>query len=477
MNTKQFLNTILFLFGSIQLLPQAGEAVGIAESTVNNETWITIFVHGSFSLRPHLSIGNAMRMLYDTLEESVYHRSTEISRRDPFYQKNQPMLGFGLEKIDINAPNKEEIARIFADCFEQISQKAGNKPSQEYYAFGWSGLVSHKLRYIEAEHFYDDMVKIVQEYRDRGITPKIRMIGYSHGGNIILQLGAIFITKPEHEKIYIDELFFLGVPIQVETDYLINSPIFKRVYNIYSRSDNVQQLDFFSFKRFFSRQRFENRRNFEIPDKITQYKIQVSQYAPKKKGLDPNTPIPEKKGARRKLFWHLKYAPGHFELWFMGWTLLTFRKEFPLNPLPIAAFLPLITLDHDQHPELSHDLLLDINTTTETITFKDRTPRYKRDKPTLTRPFLTQEELKAIQEHALTCEAEDYDKETYDRKTANSIKIAREEQRALKRLRRKIRKEYSSKKFREMSKREMLEQQQAVSINLHDADSPYLGHL
>ena len=127
------------------------------------DQWINIFVHGSFSLKPHLSLTNMMNMLYDTLEESIYHRATEINRRDPFYHKNQAMLGFGLQKIHINKPNKDEAARILGYSFEQISQIAGNKPTDEYYAYGWSGLVSHSLRYIEAEHMYKDLLELKQE--------------------------------------------------------------------------------------------------------------------------------------------------------------------------------------------------------------------------------------------------------------------------------------------------------------------------
>jgi len=442
------------------------------------DKWVTIFVHGSFSLKPHLSLTNMMNMLYDTLEESVYHRSTEINRRDPFYYKNQTMLGFGLEKVHIHSPNKDEAARILGYSFEQMSQKAGNFPSDEYYTYGWSGLVSHKLRYIEAEHLYKDLLDLTERYKQQGINPKLRIVSYSHGGNLALQLGAIFVTQPKDKKLYIDQLFFLGTPIQVETDYLINSPVFKRVYNIYSRADSVQRLDFFSFKRFFSKQKFEDRRNFETPDKVTQYKIQVSRYAPKNKNIDPDTPLPLNKKQRKKLFRAQHYAPGHFELWFMGWTLLTFRKEFPLNPLPIASFLPLLTLDHDKHPELSHDLLLDINTTEETITFTNRTPRYSRKKPKLVRPFLSKKELQDTKDYALLFEAEDYDFETYNEKTMNSIKIAKEERRSLKRLRKKIRKKYKGDKYKDISKKEVLEQEEAISINLHrEAGLPYLGHL
>lgn len=446
-------------------------------TTKSMDQWINVFVHGSFSLKPHLSLTNMMNMLYDAIEESIYHRATEINRRDPFYHKNQAMLGFGLQRMHIDAPNKDEAARILGYSFEQISQIAGNKPSNEYYAYGWSGLVSHSLRYIEAEHMYTDLIALKEEYERKGINPKFRIISYSHGGNMALQLGAIFVTKPKTEKLYIDELFFLGTPIQRETDYLINSPVFRRIYNIYSQKDSVQRLDFFSFKRFFSNQRFQNRRNFEIPDKVTQYRIQVSDYKPKNKKTDPNTPLPKNKKQIKKLFKKSSYCPGHFEMWFLGWTLLTFRKDFPLNPLPIAAILPLLTLDHSKYPELSHDLNVDINVTTEKITFVDRTPRYKRNKPKLIRPFLSQDQLKGLQEYALQFEAEEYDFKMYNEKTINSIKIARAEKRSLKKMRKKISKEYHGEALKEISKKEILEQEQLSSINLHEKKPPLSGHL
>jgi hypothetical protein len=440
------------------------------------DQWITIFVHGSFSLKPHLTLTNMMNMLYDTLEESIYHRATEINRRDPFYHKNQAMLGFGLEKVHINAPNKDEAARILGYSFEQISQIAGNQPSNQYYTYGWSGLVSHSLRYAEAEHMYIDLLKLKNEYENKGFNPKFRIVSYSHGGNMALQLGAIFVTKPKSEQLFIDELFFLGTPIQVETDYLINSPAFKRVYNIYSIKDSIQRLDFFSFKRFFSNQRFKNRRNFEIPEKLTQYQIKISNYKPKK-GIDPEIPLPQSKKQRKKLFKKETYCPGHFEVWFLGWTLLTFRENFPTNPLPVAVFLPLLTLDHDQHPELSHDLIVDINTTEETITFIDRTPRYKRNKPKLIKPFISKKKLQQLQKYALQFESVEYDLEMYNKKTINSIKIAKAEQRSLKNMRKKIIKKYDGKQLKNISKKEIIEQEKAASIHLYEDKPPFLGHL
>ena len=59
----------------------------------------------------------------------------------------------------------------------------------------------------------------------------MRVIAYSHGGNLALQLGAVHVTKSAEEQFTINELFLFGTPVQTETDYLINSPLFNKVYN------------------------------------------------------------------------------------------------------------------------------------------------------------------------------------------------------------------------------------------------------
>ena len=77
---KKFLFTYIFI-----------NCFFLQAQTINHdhkETWITVFIHGSFSLKPHLNLSNIMKMLNDSIEESVYYRSTEINRRDPFFYKN-----------------------------------------------------------------------------------------------------------------------------------------------------------------------------------------------------------------------------------------------------------------------------------------------------------------------------------------------------------------------------------------------------
>lgn len=432
----------------------------IHTSQQKQDQWVTVFLHGSFSLRPHLNIRNIMKMLHDVIEETIYYRSTEINRRDPFFYKNQAMGEIGLHKIDLNKPTTVLAAPTVAHAFEEVSQEAGFPPSNQYYTFGWSGLVSNKLRYIEANFLYRELSKLIKSLKAKGMNPKLRVIGYSHGGNIGLQLGAIHHTKSKDEQFSIDEFHLLGTPIQVETDYLINSSVFKKVYNWYSRADGVQSLDFFSFKRWFSRKKFSKRRNFALPSKLTQLRIKVTGYEPKNMA-EPLNRKPETDAEIKKYFKEINYDPGHFELWFMGWTILTYRQGFPTNPLPIMVMIPLIMKYLNQEPKHPQDLIAEFKPQLEKVEIYPYRSKYRK-KYFIEKPLLKLSHLEAMQAHALKYKPENYNIETYNRKVYDAIKIVDHELSEIKRITRL-----------EQKKKKKLD----PIINLHPKQHVYEGHL
>lgn len=424
----------------------------------SKDMWITVFTHGSFSLKPHLNLRNFLKMLYDSIEETIYYRSTEINRRDPFFFKNQAIAELGLHKIDLDNPTTTSAAPVVALSFEKVCEQAGYPKSDQYYTFGWSGLVSNKLRYIEGGFLYRELSKLVQQLTSQGLNPKVRLIGYSHGGNIGLQLGAIHQTQPKDKQFSIEEFHMIGTPIQVETDYLINSPIFKKVYNWYSRADNVQNLDCFSFKRWFSKKKFSPRKNFTLPNKLVQIRLKVSDYIPKKK--EYFAIIPKNHKELYKYFKEINYDPGHFELWFMGWTILTYRKEFPTHPLPIMAFLPLITKAIESDPQLPHDLVAHVQPRFDRV---ELYPYRHIAKPhRVVFPFVDHKTLDSIKEFALKFTPEDYNIETYNRKVDDAISIVTKELKEVERL---------------THLEEKKKQKLAPTINLHDPNTTYQGHL
>lgn len=407
---------LLFLFLSLSAFTYKAE----------EDYWITIYIHGSFSVEPHISIKNAINVLRDKIEDSVYYRSIEICRHDTYFFRNQAMLAFGLQKVDFQDPNTQEAARIISRIFEKVAQDAGTHSCQEYYTFGWSGLVSNKLRYLESGLLYNKVQEKVRQLKADGLNPKVRIIGYSHGGNIALLLGAHHLSTEEEKKISVDELFLFGTPIQTETDYLVNSPLFKKVYNVYSMRDNIQVIDFLSYKRFFSARRFKSRRGFQLPDKLTQIRLRVNEYVP---FTSTNfCAIPKDEKTLLHNYRELNFDPGHYEQYLMGWTALYYRQDFPLNPLPVITMIPYLTKYLDSIKDLSNDVVIQIRPCNETMAiYNYNQPRTRRNKHKTIVPFMKQETLSALKKESLAYEPLDDNLEDYNRRMYNSIDVARHE--------------------------------------------------
>ena len=369
------------------------------------------------------------------------------------------MAGLGLHKIDIYDLHKNAAAPILAACFEEISLKSGYPKTDEYYTFGWSGLISNKLRFLEGAFLYQDLEKIFKQCQKDGFKPRVRLIGYSHGGNLALQLGAIYKTKPKNEHFYIDELWLLGTPIQVETDYLVNSPIFKEVFNFYSRADRVQTLDFFSFKRFFSKKKFSKRKNFKVPEKLHQVRIKITKYEPISSKYRDKEIVNDPKILSR-YFKEVNYDPGHFELWFMGWTILTYRQTFPFYPLPILTFLPIVTKFIEDNPEVPHDIVVEFKPDFDLIEVKPYHTIKSKFKATI--PFISKDFRLHIQHHSAKYIPNDYNIDIYNQKVYGAMNIAEHEWKEIKRLMKLERKQKKP-----IDKK----------INLHKESSSYKGHL
>ena len=94
-----------------------------------------------------------------------------------------------------------------------------------YYTYGWSGLLSKKAREAESEQFLTELEKLCADLRARNITPKIRLIGFSHGGNLCMQLAHAQQRLQKDSGITIDELILIGTPILSETESALNDPL------------------------------------------------------------------------------------------------------------------------------------------------------------------------------------------------------------------------------------------------------------
>ncbi len=391
-------------------------------SPTSKKVRITIFVHGIMSIKPHLSFGNIWRFLKDKVENTLYSETVMTMRKDDFFCKNQPMQAIGLHKINVDHIEPGYASGLTARLLNEVEQLVypETKYENHYYTFGWPGLLSARIRYLEAIPLYNDILALVKEFRAQGIEPEVRVIGYSHGGNLCLNLAAVRQHEDVDPSLIINELILLGVPIQCETDFLINDRIFKRIYHIYSRGDRIQKLDFFSTKRFFSRRVFKQRKYFELPQKLTQIQMRITRpVRSKKKECDTQhcyynlNKVPILSGKSK----HLRdISPGHIELWFFSWTPSNYRSHLPIAPLPLLVFLPLIlatteeTLCRAQAANPKKPIIMDIRPTFEHIIVKNQ----KSWKDITITEFFDKATMERFAQMALPYVPDSYTNEEYD---------------------------------------------------------------
>ncbi len=345
----------------------------------SRDLWVTILVHGNISIQPFLSCKNIGKLMFDAVDKTEYFYAADCIRIDPFFYGVQQMQGIGLVRIEREFCKKGDACAAFAEIYDELNAYAKKEEENSYYTFGWSGLMSHKKRLEEADLFYDQLVQLIKNYKDKNIYPKIRLIGYSHGGNVCLNLVRSHEKKRESDKknISIDQLILLGMPVQTENAKFVEHTLFKRVYHFYSIADKIQRIDCFSFKRFFSKKRFKNIKS----ETLTQIRVNL---------------IQDKKD----------FSPGHTELWFFGWTAFNYRKDFPLYPFSLVHIMPLLLKSIEQHAKKDL-LMLTLYPQEERVTLSYQ--KNKRSKKMVTTyPFISQEEHKKLAAKILNYSPESY---------------------------------------------------------------------
>jgi hypothetical protein len=384
------------------------------------------------SIKPHLSFSNFMRFITDRIEETLYSETVKYMREDDFFFKNQAMQEIGLHKIDPDRIEKGYASGLVARQFDMVEKLTNPYCNYDnhYYTYGWYGLLSTRIRYYDAIPLYRSITAEVTKFRAQGIEPEVRVIGYSHGGNVCLNLGAVRQNEDVDQTINIDELVMLGAPIQCETDFLLADPIFKRVYQIYSRGDRIQKLDFFSTKRFFSRRRFSERKYFKLPEKLTQIQLRMTRAVQGKHRTElpcfnPND-VPSISGKSKRF---RDASPGHIELWFYGWTPANYRQNFILEPLPFMIFLPYLldqanqNLCRAQAPNPKQPIIMDIRPEYEHMIIKNQ----KSWKDVTIVEFFNQQTINKLKEMVKPYIPDCYDIEEYDEHIEASLEKAKQD--------------------------------------------------
>lgn len=363
-----------------------------------------------------------MRFMKDKIHKSIYANTVELMRNDPYFHYNQAMQGLGLIPLDPSVLNKTSGPNAIARIYQEMTALAtGSSANNYYYTFGWSGLMSPSRRYQDAQELFVALEAEKAKFKKRGLNAKIRLIGYSHGGNVCLNLAAVHTDFFPHSNLTIDELIMIGVPIQIETDHFVNHPIFKKIYHFYSPHDRIQQVDLFSFNRFFSRKLFINRKTLKLPKKLMQIELKFVRTIEAKNTLKKKHYInitrdftkPENFSGNSRLLRNI--SPGHIELWFFGWSPQHYRANFIFAPLPALVAIP-----HIMHAiqQVEHNLtnpypvIVDVRPDHEMLLIK----QYKPKQVAFALPFATKEQIAHMNKLAQKAHPENYTTEEYNQK-------------------------------------------------------------
>lgn len=368
----------------------------------SKKVWVNVFVHGIVSIKPLTTLGNFLRFINDDFEDSPYALTINNIRHNSFFYQNQTIQAPGLYPIDIENCAPGAAACVMARIFDKVTKfnNANNAIESLYYTYGWSAVLSRSGRLEDSVTFLNQLNAEIDRLRSLGLDPIVRLIGYSHGGTVILNLALakrLYGIMPHFE---VAQAYLLGTPIQSDTDYLISDSLFKKIYNIYSRGDRFQKLDMFSSGQFFSERKFMAYCQLpELPSKLTQVEIKLLR-KPRRNGccrscndVDCCSMLSYKK--------YRNVSPGHSELWFFGWTPMHYRKTFPFYPLPVVTFLPFI-IDAIDPLEATHNpecpIVVTIDTSTHQMNLRDSADRCCNG---INRPFIDACTLESLKVEAL----------------------------------------------------------------------------
>lgn len=109
---------------------------------------------------------------------------------------------------------------------------------EDFYSFGWSGKLSFNERQKWGKLLAQQLCDLCLEYtKCNGVAPIIRVVTFSHGGNVALNIAQFLPTGIQVE------LFLIACPMQPDTESFVLADCFSKVYTIYSLQDLIQVID------------------------------------------------------------------------------------------------------------------------------------------------------------------------------------------------------------------------------------------
>lgn len=134
-----------------------------------------------------------------------------------------------------------DIGSYYVTKQKMLAKDTSRFDGDHFYAFGWSGNLGFKVRKKAGKRLAEQLADLARAYKEKyTICPHVRIITFSHGGNVALYIAEFANSLPEGLSI---ELIMLGSPIQASTEKFIHHECFKKVYNIFSQDDVIQRID------------------------------------------------------------------------------------------------------------------------------------------------------------------------------------------------------------------------------------------
>ncbi len=165
-------------------------------------------------------------------------------------------------------------AAILCDKFDPE-----NYSKDHYFTYGWNSSNLRPVnRFQEGQKLYHAVQAQIEKYAEQGYQKiKVRFVGSSHGGNVVLNLLQWLPFSTGNVEI---EVVLLGTPVQEETRNFINSDYVARAYSFYSTSDWMQKIDVQKFhKNCPENAPFFSQRIFLPTDKIVQVQLLINSKA------------------------------------------------------------------------------------------------------------------------------------------------------------------------------------------------------
>lgn len=153
------------------------------------------------------------------------------NRYSPFRSKIYTKEGLSLAK---QLPSHYNFFKIAQECCRQNSKEYD---LNFFYTYGWnSAKLSSKHRKEVGKNLYKEVQKILENKE----IDSLRLIGFSHGGNVVLN--CLEFLPFNCRKVNI-EVILIATPVQESNKNNINNPFIDKAYSLYSDGDWIQRID------------------------------------------------------------------------------------------------------------------------------------------------------------------------------------------------------------------------------------------